>query len=233
MAARKPARPSSFATHRGTAVKRLLIVGVAASVLMMIISNSLEGSRGTATGNPSASGTSTAPAAGTSAAPRAPKIAAAVSNPMDPYRGVNDAATDESSEPQAEPTDPAEYQRMLTTAQDVAVRFGTYDYRDSPQRWVTTLPDLHPKLRAKLLAEARRTWPGFQQGQVIARAQLTGQPPQIVYYWEQSGSAQLVVFTRQEVTGVNGETVLGRSYAVTMRYDKRQKRWYVNGLVGS
>lgn len=228
----KPTRPSPFATHRGTMIKRLLIVGVVASVLMMFVSNALEGSRGGSAGSPPTDGPSGTPSASAEAATE-PKIAAAVANPMDPYRGVNDAAADESAAPSAEPSDPVRYQRMLTIAQDSAVRFGTYDYRDDPRRWVRTLPNLNPKLRAKLAKEAQQTWPDLDRGQVIARAQLTGQPPQIVYYRERAGSAQLVVFARQQLSGLNGDTTVGRSYVVTMHFDRQKRQWLVNGLTGS
>lgn len=220
-----PTRRSAFASHRGAAAKRLIIGVIAGAFLLMIISNMLQG-EDTA---PTASNTASVDPTSEPTDVKAPDVVPAVADPMNPYRGVN-AGVETSGTPEA-PVDPAVFQDMLTTAQETSVAFGSYSYQEDPQEWAKKLPNLSASLRERLTETAEKTWPSLAKSKVVARTTLTGQSPQIVYYRDTEGEAQVVVLTTQQVSGVNGQVETGKSYAVTLRYMKKDKAWVVTGLV--
>lgn len=197
-----------FSTNRGRLVKRLLWLGAAASLVMMIVTSPSDGG--------SASDDTTS---GTTAAEQVerpdPRVAAAVGNPMDPYYGVNDVANSEEGEGGEEPVDPDDYEDVVAMSQQAAVAFTTYNYTQTPAEWVNTIPGLAQGLNTMLVESADETWPAMEEQQVTTSSALAG-APQIIYYRESDGQAQVLINVNQQVSSSNGTTTKTKAVAVTL-----------------
>lgn len=233
------ARRSLFATHRGRLVKRATGVALILAVAMMFASNASKGDTKEVRDDPSTLTAEERKDLGIT--PNEVKVAAAPANPFRPYEGVNieaeaisgDGSSEDwaSEDSEEEPEDTNEYTALLTTAQDVATACGTYTYQRTADEWVSSIPSLDEEFRPELLATATRNWSRLEKMQVVSTAQLVGTSPDIVYYRDAAGLAQISVTVAQKVSSVRGESTKTRSYVLTLkRSDEGGDSWLVTGM---
>lgn len=197
---------STWATHRARTVRNILI-GLGGLAVVLLFANPAEDTDTTAA-QPDPFSTPSVVAD--------PKVAAPVSNPMNPYQGANDTLGQNEAGSTAT-ADPALYQDMLGVAQSAAVSFGTYSYEQTAQEWAALITDATPDLAASLAAGAEGTWSQIVDQQVVSVARLVGTTPQIVYYRDADGAAQVLVSVSRSITSADTAAQSAvTSYAITL-----------------
>ena len=216
------ARQSLFVTNRGTTIKRTAIVCFIAAIVMMVVSNMTSGNADESTSGED----ETTLGAPQSAPSEVPDVAAALADPFEPYEGVNDASgeVDEDedafasdAEETAEPENTSEYTALLTVAQDVATAYGTYTYEMSPDEYVESIPSLDAAYRKELLSVAEQNWPEIKQVEGTSESTLTGTTPDIVYYRDTTGRAEISVSVIQKIGLASGDRERTQSFVVSLR----------------
>lgn len=207
------ARRSMFATHRGRLVKRVTVGLVVVSFAMLVVSNqvSSDGAQGGQRSEVEAE------VVAKSAEADAPRVAAFPADPLDPYEGAN-AVTNGisvSDLDQAEDAESAaEYQAAVIAAQQFAPAWGTYSYKQTPEEFVSSLPNLTDHAEESLLASVSSSWGDIVDARVTVRAESTSTAPQVLSYSVDRATVSVTV--AQTVKSPEGTTHTTRSFVIDL-----------------
>jgi hypothetical protein len=197
-------RRSVFSTHRGKAVRRvILIVGSLAMVLFIV--SAVTGGTKASSAAPTATATATEAAVGPVA--KDPEVLPAVANPktkaQQDQMGVGierDPSTNRSIvkiRTQGDNDNTAATQ----VAQKVAVAWGTYSHTSSAQEFVSSLPNVAPGAEVSILNAVKGPWAQIQARKVDSSSKLTGVTPIVQVLNEKLGVATVSVKVEQSRSG--------------------------------